>query len=106
MASGKFWSGSLPANTDQDTGAVDAGKTRTVSINLVNRDASSVAKVRIAIGVNPAPADGDYIEYDTELKPNGVLERSAVVLGAGERVVLRADTAKVSTRIHGFEETA
>lgn len=106
MASGKFWSGTLPANNDQDTGAVDAGKTRTVSINLVNRDASAGAKVRIAIGTNAAPANGDYIEYDTPLPPNGVLERTGLVVGAGERVILRVDTANVTGRIHGFEEAA
>lgn len=106
MASGKFWSGTLPANNDQDTGAVEAGKTRSVGINLVNRDASAAAKVRIAIGGAAAPENGDYIEYDTSLPPNGVLERSGLVVGAGERVILRADTANVTGRVHGFEEVA
>lgn len=106
MASGKFWSGMLPANTDQDTGTVGAGMTRTVSINLVNRDPSVAAKVRIAIGTAAAPANGDYIEYDVSLPPNGVLERTGQVIGAGERVILRANTASVAGRIHGFEEMA
>ena len=106
MASGKFWSGALPANTDQDTGAVAVGNTRTVNINLVNRDASAAARVRIAIGTNAIPANGDYIEYDTLVPPNGVLERSGFAVGAGERIILRADTANVTGRIHGFEEVA
>ncbi len=106
MASGKFWSGSLPVNNDQDTGAVAAGKTRTVSINLVNRDATAAAKVRIAIGTNAGATNGDYLEYDTALPPNGVLERSGLVVGAGERVILRADTLNVTARVHGFEEAA
>lgn len=106
MASGKFWSGTLTANTDQDTGAVGAGLTRTVSISLVNRDPSVAAKVRIAIGTAAAPANGDYIEYDASLPANGVLERTGLAVGAGERVILRADTGTVTGRVHGFEETA
>jgi len=106
MASGKFWSGTLPANSDQDTGVVAVNNTRTVSICLVNRDASIGAKVRIAIGVNTSASNGDYIEYDTSLPPNGILERTGLVIGPGERVILRSDTANVTGRIHGFEEVA
>ena len=49
MASGKAWSGALPANINQDTGATPSGKVRTASINMVNYGATSAALSSIHI---------------------------------------------------------
>lgn len=103
MASGNLGSAALEANADTLLYTVPAGKVATLNINCTNRDAGNV-KVRIAIGAGAAPANRDYIEYDVNVLGNGVLERSGIVCGAGEKVWVRADTPNVSVRIHGFEE--
>ena len=104
MASGNLGSAALAANADTLLYTVPAGKVTTLNINCCNRDSAASAKVRIAIGVGANPANADYIEYDAPVLGNGVLERSGIVCGAGEKVWVRADTPNVSTRIHGFEE--
>jgi hypothetical protein len=102
MASGRLGKASLTANNDTDLYAVPAGTVATVNVNLCNTG-STTAKVRLAVrsGALAAP---DYIEYDAEIPANGVLERTGIVLGAGETVVARSSTAGVSARVHGFEE--
>lgn len=103
MASGNLGSAALAAAADTLIYTVPAGKVATLNINCTNRDSVS-AKVRIAIGVGANPANADYIQYDTTLAGNGVIERTGIVCGAGEKVWVRSDTASVSVRIHGFEE--
>ena len=105
MSSGKFWSGVLPANTDQDTGATPAGKVRSVSLSVVNAGATA-AVLKVYIGTNAAPAAGDRVEPDISIPPNGIYKLTGEPVGPGERVVLRVDTASVSARVSGFEEIA
>lgn len=104
MASGNLGSAALSANADTLLYAVPAGKAATLNINCCNRDPAASTKVRIAVGVGVAPVDGDYIEYDTVVPANGVLERTGIVCGGGERVWVRATTAAVSVRVYGFED--
>lgn len=78
-----------------------AGYAAAVEVAVCNRNSSSV-KVRVSIGAS-TPAAQDYIEYDTVLPPNGVLERKRVVSN-GENVVVYSDAANVSVRVDGYEE--
>lgn len=105
MPSGKLGAATLVANTDTELCTVAAGKVATVSVSVCNRSGGT-AKLRIAVGTGGAPAAGDYIEYDTPVPSPGVLERSGIVVGAGEKVFIRSDAAGVDVRVHGFEEAA
>lgn len=105
MASGKFWSGALPANTNQDTGAVAAGKVRTVSVNLVNAG-NVLAAVKIYVSTSTSPADGDRIEPDVFIPAGGLYKLTGEIVGSGERVIVNANTATVTARVTGFEEDA
>jgi hypothetical protein len=105
MASGKFWAGVLPANTDQDTGATPADKVRTVSLNLVNLGTTSTT-LKIYIGLNAAPTEADRIEPDVVIPAGGLYKLSGEVVGAGERVILHVNTTTITARVSGFEETA
>jgi hypothetical protein len=105
MPSGKFYADVLAANTNVDTGAVPAGKVRTVSINLVNTGAAA-AKSNIYISTGTSPTDADRIEPDVSIPAGCLYKLTGEVVGAGERVVLSADVATVTARISGFEETA
>lgn len=94
-------------NTDLYTTAL--GKVATVSLCLVNRSGADVT-VRVAVrsgAAGAAPDNADFIEYDAKLAANGgVLERTQIVMSAGETLTVRPSAAGVSARVHGFEEAA
>lgn len=102
MASGRLGKADLAANTDVTLFTVASESVATVNINVCNRGAVN-ALVRIAIREGALGA-ADYIEYDAIVPPNGVIERTGIVMSAGEAVVCRAGAAGVSARVHGFEE--
>lgn len=100
--SGRLGKAALAANADTDVYTVPAGTVATANVNFCNRG-SVAARVRLAVR-NGAIGNADYIEFDADVPPNGVLERTGLVLDAGEIVTVRANTNDVSVRVHGFEE--
>lgn len=104
MSNGRFGKADLAAATDTDIYTVPASTVATVTVAFVNRTAASIA-ARLAVR-SAALADTDYLEYDASIPANGVLERTGIVLSAGEIITVHAAAAGVSVRVHGFEETA
>lgn len=104
MAGGKLGSASLTANTNTSIYTCPASTVATVNVNLTNRTTSAIT-VRLSIGA-ATPADADYIEYDTSIPANGVLERSGLVMSAAEVLVARASATGISVRAFGFTEVA
>ena len=104
--SGKYGAAALVIDTDTllHPGVPD-GEIHTCTVRMSNRGTAS-AKVRIAIGSGAAPEDADYIVYDDTIRAYGVLNDSGIVLSAGEKLWVRANTGTVSARCHGFGETA
>lgn len=103
MASGKLGSATLEANTDTTVYTVPASTVATLNVAIVNRgDAAAV--VNVALAATATPDNADYVEFGVTIPAKGVLERTAIVAGAGERVVVRSSTADCSVRVHGFEE--
>lgn len=102
MASGRFGKANLAANADTDLYTCPPGMVATATISLCNRGTTD-AKVRIAVR-SGALTDADYIEYETAVPPNGILERNQVAMSAGEILTVRSNAASVSARAHGFEE--
>jgi len=77
-----------------------------VNINVANRTASNAA-VRIALAQTAgSPSDAEYIEYDSFVAPNGVIERTGLVIDAGWSVVAFSDKANVSVQAYGIEQTS
>lgn len=111
MASGRFGKALLAANNDTTLYTTPAGKVATATLSLCNTSAAPVT-VRVAVTTAAAPTPSDFIEYDVVLgvvgAPGGssVLERTGIVLSAGESVVVRAGAAGIAARLHGFEEGA
>ena len=103
MASGKLGSVNLVADTDTLVYTVPAGKVSTVNIRVCNRNASGIA-ISVAVVSGGSPATTDYIDYEAPVPGYGILEETAVVCSAGEKVWIRSTLANVSVRIHGFEE--
>lgn len=105
MTSGILGQAGLTAETNTVLFSVEAGYFCTTNINMVNRSATTEAKVRIAVVDEAAPislADENYLEYDTVLYPNGVLERTGLVLDSGKNVIVWAETGDVSATAYGI----
>lgn len=105
MASGKLGSVNTTANTAVAVYTVPTGKIATFNICVVNRSTTN-AKVRIALSTDATLANDEYIEYDSIIPGSGVLERTAIIASAGEKVYVQADNALCSVRVHGYEEVA
>lgn len=104
MASGKIWAGTLPNGSNQDTGAVAAGKIRTASINVVN-NGNVDTHLKVYISTSAAPTNADLIEADNMLVPaKGIYKITGEIVGPGERVILFVDTASCIARVTAFEE--
>ena len=103
MASGKLGSAAPAATTNTVIYTVPVDKYAVVSISVLNRSATACNEVRIAVGANTNPSTMDFLEYNVSLPPTGVVERSGVVMSTGEKVVVYAQNATASVRVHGIE---
>jgi hypothetical protein len=102
MATGVLGRADLVAATDTAAYTVPADTFSVITVNVANRNAQDRA-VRIAISDSATPALADYIEYDTALIGNGVLERGGIVADAGKVIVVRSNSSDVSVVIYGIE---
>ena len=74
-----------------------------VTVNICNKNSTSI-QIRIAFATDPnLPSAGDYIEYDTEILPNGVLERSGIVIENGRTIYAYSTQANTDVVAYGIE---
>lgn len=102
MATGILGTSDLSANTDTSLYTVPADTYSVVTVSLCNRG-SSTANVRLAVATTATPGAGEYLEYDTSIGPNGVLERTGIVADAAKIVVVRSSAASVTAIAMGIE---
>lgn len=104
MASGRLAAVDISAATTNTTVyTVPSTKVASFNINLLNRTATA-ATVRIALSSAASPSNGEYIEYDSVVPANGVLERTGLALDAGKLVVVYSSVIGLSAVIWGIEE--
>lgn len=105
MANGVLGRVSLASTTLTTVYTVPVGNLAYANVNVANRTGASAA-VRIALAQTAAaPLDSEYIEYDSFVAPNGVLERTGLVLDAGWSIVVYSDKANVSVQAYGIEQS-
>lgn len=103
MATGTLGQAALSASTNTEVYSVPAATAATVNVSLVNRG-GSIAQVRVAVASTTTPGDAEWLEYDTYLPPNGVLERTGVVMSALKKVIAYSSAADVTASVYGYEE--
>ena len=104
MASGRLGAVDLSSATHTLVYTVPSSTLSVVNISVCNRNKASV-KVRVSHlnGALGTLSEEDYIEYDTVIQPNSVLERTGVAMAATHTIVAYSDTNKVSVQVHGIE---
>ena len=105
MATGRLAGDDLAAGTNTTVYTTPAETYTVASVNIVNRGTQPTV-INLAIADLDTPTLGEYIEWETELLPKNVLERTGIVLGAGQKIVARSTQANVSVVAFGIETTA
>ena len=105
MASGILGQNTLSATTLTTVYTVPASTLAVVNINIANRSTSATVDVRVAIASTTTPDNSEYIEFDSIIAARGVLERTAIPMQAGKKVVVYASTANTSVNVYGLEQS-
>lgn len=73
----------------------------TVTLNICNRNNTSV-NIRVAVTDSMhSPTSSEYIEYDLEVSAKGVLERTGIVLGVNQYLTVYSSNNNVSASCWG-----
>lgn len=102
MATGRLGNTAIPATTNTTAYTVPTGYYAVCNVSLTNRNSTAI-KVRVALASTGTPNDQEWIEYETTIVPNGVFERTGLVLQAGLNIVVYSDTANVGCTVYGIE---
>ena len=103
MASGILGQANPAAATNTTVYTVPASVTATFNINVTNLTGGAVS-VNVAIAGTGTPTNAEYIEFQTIIPANGVLERGGIVAGTGKNVVVNCSSASCSVSVYGFEQ--
>jgi len=107
MATGILGSTKLTGSGANTVYTVPSAKVASLTINALNTDSSLTAKVSLALTSNTAGVGmNEYIEYNASIPPNGVLERTGIVIDANKSVVANSVSNTVVVMIYGYEESA
>ena len=109
MTAERFGALDLAATTNTFLMSSPSGSDCTVNVSFANRNSTEVM-IRLAL-VDEVMAtavanlsDEDYLEYDTEILGNEVLERTGIVVPEDHSLVVFSNTASVSVIAYGFQE--
>jgi hypothetical protein len=102
MATGKLAAQNMAAATYTQIYTCPAGNFAVVTVSMCNRNATP-ATFRLTVSDTFPPGNSDYLEFDTQVLANGVLERTGIVLAAGQIISARSSATNVSTIVYGIE---
>ena len=101
MASGTLGQASLAATTNTTVYTVAATPT-VFNVSITNSSGFPVA-VNLAVAAAATPTTAEYLEYQTVIPGNSVLERGGLVATAGKLIVAYATNTGVSVNVYGYE---
>lgn len=103
MATGVLANVDMSAATYTNIYQVPTNTFSVVTVSVCNRNTGTASLIRLTVGDTFPPTATDYIEYDTSLSANGVLERTGIVLAPGQYISARSSAANVSIVVYGIE---
>ena len=102
MANGRLAGVDMPAGTYTQIYEAPADTFAVVTVSICNRGSTS-SDIRLTLSESFPPGDADYLEFDTELLPKGVLERTGIVVAPGQKISGRSSATNVSFVVYGIE---
>jgi hypothetical protein len=105
MPTGRLGTANITTTAASTVYTVPATTFSVVSVNIVNRSSSASALIRLAVSTSASPGLDEWIEFDSSLVANGVLERTGIVIDTGELIVVQTTTATpaLSVVVYGIE---
>jgi hypothetical protein len=102
MATGRLGVQAIPATTNTTVYTVPVGFYSVCNVSITNRNASAIS-IRLAMATTASPSDAEWIEWETIIIPNGVFERTGLVLNGGLNIVVFSSAANVGCTVYGIE---
>jgi hypothetical protein len=103
MANGVLASVELPSQDYTLIYGPPANTFSVVTVSIVNKNTTSIL-VRLALAVDPnIPDVGNYIEYNAEVLPGGVLERTGIVIQNGRTIYAYSTQTGTDVVVYGIE---
>jgi hypothetical protein len=105
MPTGRLGTANITTTSNTTVYTVPAATFSVVSVNIVNRSSSATALIKIAVSTSASPGLDEWIEFESSLVANGVLERTGIVMKTGELIVVQTPTATpaLSVVVYGIE---
>ena len=105
MPTGRLGTANITTTSATTVYTVPAATFSVASVNIVNRSSSASALIRLAVTTSATPGVDEWIEFDSALVANGVLERTGIVMKTGELLVVQTTTATptLSVVVYGIE---
>ena len=101
MASGTLGQASLAAATS--TTVYTVGATPSVFNVEITNTTGYPAAINLSVSAAATPVAGEYLEYQTIVPPNSVLERGGIVGTSGKRIVAYSTIAGINVNVYGYE---
>ena len=102
MATGRLGNTAPGASSNTTLYTVPTGYYTVANVSFTNTNATAVT-VRLAMATTGSPSSSEWIEYGTTIVPNGVLERTGLVLQAGLNLVGWTSSTGVNVTVYGIE---
>ena len=102
MATGRLGVQDLTANTDTTVYTVPVGTYAVANVSITNRNAQAIS-MKLAMATTSTPTDEEWIEWNTIIIPNGVFERTGLVMQGGLNIVVNANAADIGVTVYGIE---
>jgi len=102
MATGRLGTANLSAGANTVLYTAPSGNFSVVTVSICNRTNAAIT-CRMALASTSTPSADEWLEYDTEILPKGVLERTGIVMQANLNLVVYSSAAAVSAVAMGIE---
>ena len=102
MASGLLAAVDIAVNNYTQIYEAPSNTFSVVTVSVCNRGSTN-ADIRLTLSNDFPPTSEHYLEFDTSLLAKGVLERTGIVVAAGQKIGARSTSADVSIVVYGIE---